>query len=157
MSVELDDNTVMCPICDFTVERPEVTYRTMAGVAVPSTESLAALALCAKEMETHVEGHAIPEWLQAFDQADAYIAQLEGRISALEQERDHYKAATEQAVAERQADRERMASARAPFREPHFPDEPGPRVKSRVDPNQTLIPVIPQEQRPAGVVGRRTG
>lgn len=147
---------LQCPICSYVLEVDTEAQADVPGVlagllnlagdgAVYSTAWLATLEAT---MRAHLVTHTLEEWVLALKMADSYIDLLEAELAStgallLEQSRMATTAAT------------------APAADPQ-PWTVGPvlQVQERgyrhVDPDTTLIPLIPAASRPEGVVGRKS-
>lgn len=76
---------IECPICDVVLEGVDLVYVTgVSGVSVPTEESLTALQAVEETMSIHIGTHSTADIIEAFQKADAYIAQLEERAETWE-------------------------------------------------------------------------
>lgn len=69
---------IPCPLCDWTIERPESQFAPAVASALGMpTEALAAihqhqnLRRLEKDLEHHLSSHKLPEWVAALTQARA--------------------------------------------------------------------------------------
>lgn len=137
---------LQCVICDFTVSAAstEDEVLSMLGTASPAA---------GERLIEHMSDHDLADWVRAFKMADAYIDKLEAKITELESTQFKTNAI---ALPTEYRGPVPQAGFQAP---PAFAD-PGAaqraEVRRRIEEHnhdETLIPRIPDAQRPEGVVG----
>lgn len=149
-----------CPICEHEIEYGDAApdHPGLLGAlgVMPGGLTPAEAERLEVQMREHLEGHAVEDWVTAFAQADVYIARLEGELAEANE-----KLAAVDKMRRMPAPTGPTAvfdPARTGYEHSTMANPPRElaAVPRRIDPDQTLIPVIPADQRPAGQVGRKT-
>lgn len=162
---------LQCLICDWTVPKTEDTENELLDLlGVGSVDA-------GKALIAHMSEHTLAEWIRSFKMADRYIEQLETEL----EEAKRAPAFTDNSYQVRAdpgpapgAGFEPTQAFTGPPGGGHFPSEDDPELLRRYtpreiaamrrrrqiqaeieshNPDETLIPRIPDAQRPEGVVG----
>lgn len=169
-------DVITCPACDWEIDpgEQEDDLVGLLGAGVVGLDIQAAV-------EQHLNEHSTADWVRAMrvqqDEHDEVIEVLLDRIEDLREETEAAQAEAQRARADaatmaRQVQQLQAQPAfapppppmappppgAAPFTQPERPLPPGvgywPDGRMRVDPDQTLIPLI-RGERPEGAVGRK--
>lgn len=150
---------LQCVICDFTVTPQNPDDEVLALLGAGGSEA------AGQELLVHMEGHTLADWVRAFKMADAYIEKLEGQLEQALSASVQLAASRPQPVQMPQEFRPTFVDDMPglPDNLEHFftPEEIArkrqqARIRAEIeaaDPDQTLIPRIPDAVRPEGVVG----
>lgn len=172
-------NPIECPVCDWTLDLladPDSDYEQgLLGVmgVLPTTLSMRDAEKAEAEVFEHLSGHTTLEWVKAMAMADAYIAKLEEEKQTLAEGFRSVQAERDSLRESQRTMQTRQAAAQG------FPPPPLPGLSEPLDweamsprarqeqlardrkagitrtVSDTLIPFIPLDKRPEGVVGRR--
>lgn len=161
---------LQCPFCDEVIEYTDAEGNQSLSQLLGAGVSQAVSEHTEKELRAHLETHSLEDFVSAMVMADRYIAQVEAERDEAVKWRTDVEARIAAGPIMRPAPDPRGDRQARPLQDERLPRAPmpgyedtpvfvepqprGPR-RQHVDPNQTLIPVIPTGQRPEGVVGRK--
>lgn len=150
---------LQCLICDFTVAPQGAEDELLALLGAGGSVD------AGKELLAHMQAHTLVDWIRAFKMADAYIEKLEADLDSATQRNVVQMPARQAPLANVAAAYDQVDMPGLPDNLEHFftPEEIArkrqqARIRAEIeaaDPDQTLIPRIPDAQRPEGVVGMK--